>query len=212
MNIASTGAANIRHAAANIGDARLWQANQDVMFSWDAQHWNIINPMTRGVMMQPSTALPGTPTIETRPTAASNGTQIPDTFWVRARIAEALGGGGIIFNSAEAFETGTWFPDLMGTNAHFEVAKYQMSGQKVTASFQATCFGIGDEIALDLWDLPIFPQSPITSTVYISDGEQTYTAQFITQPYKPNTAMLYFNDTPNSNSNFTMVAEINYFI
>jgi len=51
MNIASTGAANIRHCGANIGGANLWQANQRVVFVWDGVGWEIVNPMVRTAMI-----------------------------------------------------------------------------------------------------------------------------------------------------------------
>ena len=125
LNIAETGAENIRHAGANIGGAGLWRANQETMFVWDGTGWAIINPMTRGVMMQTSTALPGTPTIGTRPAAAANNNQIADTAWVRSRIADL----GIVQ------ERGVWTPNWDnapdGWSLVAEYARYSRSGNTV---------------------------------------------------------------------------------
>ena len=125
MNIGATGAANIRHAGANIGGAGLWQANQEVIFVWDNTGWNIINPMIRGTMVQPSTALPGSPSIGTRPAATANNTQIADTAWVRSRIAEA-----------SEVETGTFIPNFGGT---FTVAAQQAVYTRVGRAVHVSC-------------------------------------------------------------------------
>ena len=44
MNIADTGVGNIRHNGENIGGADLWGANARVIFVWDGNGWEIINP------------------------------------------------------------------------------------------------------------------------------------------------------------------------
>ena len=224
MNIAQTGAANIRHAGANIGGAALWQANQEVMFVFDGTGWNIINPMIRGAMVQPSINLPGTPTIGTRPAATANSFQIADTAWVRSRIAEAeLAGGG------EFIERGGWFPDLRGLGTiTSNNSTYEIRGNKVTARIDVSLWLQQSPIEtgfLAVWAFPIAP-SEVTATGYLRDIEsrRIYPLFFGTTPWHPDLIPVFFHDSTVRTSfivsslgtisfiHATLIADITYFI
>ena len=59
MNIESSGVANIRYRGENIGGPNLWLPNNRVLFFWDGEGWEIINPMIHTDMIADSTITRG---------------------------------------------------------------------------------------------------------------------------------------------------------
>ena len=115
----------------------------------------IANAAVIGAKLASSIALPGTPTIATRPAATASDTQIPDISWVNTRI-------NALASSAVA-ERGTWTPVVnAGATVTNNYCRYAKVGNIVylRISFnmsKGTASGI-----IDITGLPFLPSSTTT--------------------------------------------------